>query len=494
MNPAGGHLIGLSHDGGMGPLATGCAVAAFSVAVIARLAVPALADTSVAPTPGISQVPGATSSASTMPQASPISPSPAATPSATTLGPSQPPPSLRPIPEPLPPAVRIAGSAALNSRVAVRLSHRLTNIKLGTDVAVVVRDAATGALIFSRQPTAPMHSASNMKLITAVDALTTMPASSAFHTSVFAGASPSDIVLKGQGDPMLTVTDVRQLADDTAATFASASSVTVHLDMTYFAPASLAPGWPASYVPSEAAAVSPLAYLGDYSASPQVKVLKSFVTELNAKGLHASVGPDAIVPAGTAMLADSAHHTLSQAIHLMLQVSENNIAETLFRHVAISRGLPPTWSGSQVAALQTLQSLGVSTAGLTLADGSGLSRADTVTAQSLVQVLALTRGAARAPYSDVYATDALPIAGKTGTLRAALGRFTSAVSRCVAGSARGKTGTLHDTVTMSGVTDSTDGSERIFSILVNQRPEQYPILATRQAVDALVATINGCYQ
>ena len=37
------------------------------------------------------------------------------------------------------------------------------------------------------------------------------------------------------------------------------------------------------------------------------------------------------------------------------------------------------------------------------------------------------------------------------------------------------------------------GPERIFAILVNDRPQRYSALSTRQAVDGLTATITGCW-
>jgi D-alanyl-D-alanine carboxypeptidase/D-alanyl-D-alanine-endopeptidase (penicillin-binding protein 4) len=84
----------------------------------------------------------------------------------------------------------------------------------------------------------------------------------------------------------------------------------------------------------------------------------------------------------------------------------------------------------------------------------------------------------------------LPVAGRTGTLATAYGRFVTPASRCAVGRVVAKTGTLHDVVSLSGVAISVDGRLRLFSILVNARPQRYPILATRQAVDALAAAIS----
>ena len=66
-------------------------------------------------------------------------------------------------------------------------------------------------------------------------------------------------------------------------------------------------------------------------------------------------------------------------------------------------------------------------------------------------------------------------------------------ARCAQGAVKAKTGTLFDTVGLSGIATRTDGSERIFSILVNDRPQRVSTLSTRQAVDGLAATVVGCW-
>ena len=87
----------------------------------------------------------------------------------------------------------------------------------------------------------------------------------------------------------------------------------------------------------------------------------------------------------------------------------------------------------------------------------------------------------------------MPVAGRTGTLDDRYGRFTTKQARCAAGAVKAKTGTLFDTIGLSGVAATATGGERIFSILVNDRPQRFSALSTRQAVDGLTATITGCW-
>jgi D-alanyl-D-alanine carboxypeptidase len=56
-----------------------------------------------------------------------------------------------------------------------------------------------------------------------------------------------------------------------------------------------------------------------------------------------------------------------------------------------------------------------------------------------------------------------------------------------------KTGSLYDTISLSGVAVTVAGGERLFSILVNHRPQRYSALSARQVLDGLTATITGCW-
>jgi D-alanyl-D-alanine carboxypeptidase len=61
-----------------------------------------------------------------------------------------------------------------------------------------------------------MRPASNMKIVTAVTTLAALGPQARFTTRVRAGATPTDIVLEGGGDPLLSTKDLRKLANATA--------------------------------------------------------------------------------------------------------------------------------------------------------------------------------------------------------------------------------------------------------------------------------------
>jgi serine-type D-Ala-D-Ala carboxypeptidase/endopeptidase (penicillin-binding protein 4) len=372
------------------------------------------------------------------------------------------------------------------------LAKRLGNPRLGPHVALLAVDAATGEVVSDRGGTERMLPASNMKIVTAVTTLATLGGQARFTTRVRAGATPADIVLEGGGDPLLSSTELRRLAKATAKTLPAGMPVVVHVDDDYFPDTGRAPGWTRSYIPSVVASVESLARLWDYSSDPSTNAANVFVARLQKKGIPATLGPDA--DAGeAAVIAETPGHTVDEAVRVMLRLSENNVAENLYRHVAKAAGLEASWDGGRQAAEQVLRNLGIDPSGLSLLDGSGLSRKDRVSPRFLVDVLRVARVTNPTPFTTMFESDAMPVSGESGTLDDRYGRFVTRQSKCARGVVHAKTGTLFDTIGLSGVTSTATGGERLFSILVNDRPQRYSALSTRQAVDGLAATINGCW-
>jgi D-alanyl-D-alanine carboxypeptidase/D-alanyl-D-alanine-endopeptidase (penicillin-binding protein 4) len=386
-----------------------------------------------------------------------------------------------------------AGAApAADPGVDALISQRIANPRIGSDVGLIVLDAATGSVVSDHGGEQLMLPASNMKIITAVDILATMGADARFTTRVAAGASIADIVLEGGADPLLTSSNLQSLARRTAKRLAADVPVVVHVDDDLFPATGRAPGWTTSYLPYVAAPVEALARLGDYSSDPSGNAARVFVAKLRSLGIPASLGGHADAGTG-ATLAAFDGHSVADAVAVMLSRSENNVAEVLFRHVARSLGLEPSWAGGRRAAMQTLARLGLDASGMTLNDGSGLSRKDRVSPRFLADVLRLARVTKPEPFTVMFLDDALPVAGRTGTLATAYGRFVTRHAICARDDVQAKTGSLFDTIALSGRARTATGGERLFSILVNDRPQRYSALSTRQALDGLTATITGCW-
>ena len=175
--------------------------------------------------------------------------------------------------------------------------------------------------------------------------------------------------------------------------------------------------------------MTPLARLGDYSRDPTAGALKIFRQRLETLGFTVQQGSEIDVAAEATALAAVSKHSATDAVHLMLRESENNVAEILFRHFAIAKGQPATWAGGQIAATATLAELGLDTVGLAIIDGVGLSRKDRFTALTLANVTRLSSTGDPARFAVMFDASAMPISGVSGTLDSKYGRFTTKQSR-----------------------------------------------------------------
>jgi len=395
-------------------------------------------------------------------------------------------------------------SSASLGYVSNSLSWRLPSYAYDKRVAGTliydVVDAATGRTVAARYAKIPAMLASSYKLITAVVALRVMSADTRFATDVV--QLPVDprhpsylrIALVGGGDGLLGSADLARMFKPIAALAKqqSATAVQVFIDDSLFAKPSLPKGWLPQYQLAEVAPVEALQRDGRRSFDTSDEVGKWFTTQLRTVGLKTVYGGRSTASGGAQPVAEFAGHTLGQLLHSMLMNSDNDIAEHVARLAAIADGEPPTWSGWQRTVGLELSNLGISTAGMHLYDGSGLSRADLVAPTVLVTLLRRALDSTHYPELSHLVVDApgdLPVAGLTGTLAA---RFTDSYSKCARGLVRAKTGFLTGVGSLTGLAKGVDGRLRLFTLIVNGQPPKTNPVPTRAALDDLAATIQGC--
>jgi D-alanyl-D-alanine carboxypeptidase/D-alanyl-D-alanine-endopeptidase (penicillin-binding protein 4) len=158
--------------------------------------------------------------------------------------------------------------------------------------------------------------------------------------------------------------------------------------------------------------------------------------------------------------------------------SQNQIAEALFRTVALERAGAGTPDSARAVVGRQLRAWGVTPErDAVVRDGSGLSRHDYVTPEALVRILDAVRR--RPDFRAFY--DALPVAGVDGTLRGRM-RGTAA-----AGNARAKTGTVDKSRTLSGYVTTRGGDLLVFSLLCNNYT--VPTREVERVQDAIVARL-----
>ncbi len=385
----------------------------------------------------------------------------------------------------------------LNRQIAADLRARLTNPRLGDDVAIQVRTPDGSGVIFTSQSTEAQMPASNMKLVTGLGALTSLGADRILTTRVALRASGTGIVLVGGGDPLLSSSNLDVLASRTVAALTAAAggvaptTARLFINDSLFSDGTRAPGWLSTYVPGEVTYVRALGRHGILVTDTAADAGAYFASRLKARGVAVTYEGRGAGSLG-ATVASIDGHDVGDAVSVMLRDSDNQVAETLFRHVALAHGQPATWAGGSAAARAVLVENGIPTTSLVLLDGSGLSRSDRLTATSMARLMALVQSGEDASLDGFVGW--LPVAGRTGTLAAGNSRFTTSPSKCAAGKVYAKTGTLTGAIALSGTARGWDGSSRAFSIIVNRPPtSRYSVLTIRQAIDGLAATITGCW-
>ncbi len=142
--------------------------------------------------------------------------------------------------------------------------------------------------------------------------------------------------------------------------------------------------------------------------------------------------------------------TIDQVLDRCNKDSQNLFAEALFKRMGRkTTGQPGSWENGSAAMRLFLRSrLGAKSATLVVADGSGMSRDNRVSARSLVDVI---HAMSRDPAMGKPFLESLSIAGQDGTLR---NRFADLKGTVVLG----KSGYINKVSTLSGLVVVTDPS------------------------------------
>lgn len=391
--------------------------------------------------------------------------------------------------------------------------------RVGTQLGVEVADAATGRVLYSRNPGALATPASTTKLATAVASLAVLGPDARFTTSV--RRANGGIVLVGGGDPTLAVygypasdyprpATLAALAAATARALKSSGHRVVSLgyDASLYGGEALAPGWtfggdvdsgnvtPIVALEADQGRLTRAGALEDSddpvnyrrrAHDPAVLTAAAFAALLGRDGIAVRGGPSPVTaPAGAATLASVSSPPLSQIAGQMLQESNNVIAENLARHVAIAMRMPATFGGAATAVMTEMRRLGVTTP-ISLVDGSGLSPEDGIAPATLVRIL----GVAAATPRLRPAITGLPIAGFTGTLSKGGSAF-GGISGAARGVVRAKTGNIANVAALAGLVYDRDSRLLIFAIMAPRLPGAQMLPAAARAIDSAAAALAEC--
>ena len=191
---------------------------------------------------------------------------------------------------------------------------------------------------------------------------------------------------------------------------------------------------------------------------PSRVTLELVAGALTRGGIDFASAPQlAQTPAGARVVWTHRSPALPKLLRDMWQPSNNLLAESLLDALA------PTRDAALDRERTWLQSIGVDPATTTLADGSGLSAYDRISARDLVTILTHDwNGPNRA-----IVLGALPVAGQSGTL---VKDFTAPP---LAGNVIAKTGTVNHTRTLAGYLLTPHGT-LIFALMINNWMDDGP--------------------
>ena len=183
-----------------------------------------------------------------------------------------------------------------------------------------------------------------------------------------------------------------------------------------------------------------------------------FIHELTDQGIVLS---DVATTCGTlptdAKFICSRTHTIDQILGRMMKESDNLYAEAMLYQIAASTGnRPATAKHARTLMQQLIRQMGLNPKGYRMADGSGLSLYNYLSAELLVRLL-------RYAWHNQQVYDllqpSLPIAGEDGTLKKRMkSPFTS-------GNVRAKTGTVTGVSSLAGYCTAANGHELCFAII-----------------------------
>ncbi|MFI5620978.1 D-alanyl-D-alanine carboxypeptidase/D-alanyl-D-alanine-endopeptidase [Streptomyces sp. NPDC051567] len=388
--------------------------------------------------------------------------------------------------------------AAASGGLAAALGPLLADPALGTTRTASVVDTATGQVLYESGAGEAMTPASTIKIATAVAALAALGPEHRMRTTVTPGAGPGQIVLVGGGDPSLTAQkkspagaggSLVALAADTARALKAAGTDSVSLgydDSLYTGPVR----HPIGANPNIAPVTALTADEGRQDASvsgpaertddPSGDTARAFTALLVERGVKVTGEPARVrAAAGAQPLATTLSAPLGGLVERMLTNSDNDIAEALARQTALAGGQPAGFEGAEKAVAARLAGLGLDVSGSRFADGSGLGRADKVSAGLLTGLLTKAADPQRPELRP--ALTGLPVAGFTGTLR-----NRNAGNSPAAGLIRAKTGTLTGVNSLSGTVVDPSGRLLAFAFLTANAPAPE---GAEKALDRLAAAV-----
>lgn len=352
-------------------------------------------------------------------------------------------------------SIEALGEPAWPGNVAGRIDRLLGNELFNrSQVGLMVYDLTADSAIYCHNERQLLRPASTMKVVTAIAAIDRLGGSFQFKTTLsYTGAIEDgvlngDVYLVGGFDPRFNSDDmgsfvdgIRRMGIDTIRGRIVADKSMKDADM-------LGEGW---CWDDDNPVLSPLLI------SRRDVFVKRFVDRLRDEDVVVEADTVAGRQPGGAYEVGTRTHTIDQVLMPMMKESDNLCAEALFYQLGASTGAhPATARDARTVVRRLVEKVGLRPSDYRIADGSGLSLYNYVTAELEVMLL---RYAYQNTNIYMHLLPSLPVAGEDGTLRRRMrGTFTS-------GNVKAKTGSVTAISSLAGYCTAANGHVLCFAII-----------------------------
>jgi D-alanyl-D-alanine carboxypeptidase len=353
--------------------------------------------------------------------------------------------------------------AALAPQSIPAVFDELLKVPTLANPAMIVIDGTTGQIIYEKNIFSQRKPASVMKVLAGAVTLEYLDPQSVFNTTISIAPENKTVSIQGSLDPWISL-------DHNVARKMQRASLPYMGFNTLSAVKKANGGSLKNYT---------VVYSNLYSQD--VANLKAFWAKRGFKPVFKAVSAEDTYAVQGDLIASENSPTVAEILDWMMLWSDNQLADRLAALASRAAGFPLNIKGVDIIFRTLLAQYQIDDSKLVVADASGLSKKNKITAKLMGELLYNVRKDER--YALLYKS--LPIGGVSGTLQS---RFTTTAPSAV-GLVRAKTGTLNGTATLAGYVQSTD-REYVFVTLADDIAKGNTALnKARAAIDRVLGRI-----
>lgn len=340
-------------------------------------------------------------------------------------------------------------------RLQARLEELIHHPMFETSqVGLMVHDLTSDSVIFRYNHRQLLRPASTMKVITAVTALDRLGGGYKYRTRLCANGKVEGRTLRGDlycvggMDPLFDNTDLKAFVESVRAAGIDTIQGRLIADLSFKDNDILGEGW---CWDDDNPMLTPLLI------GKKDQFMQRFEAELHAARITLTGNRTAgRTPLGVSVLCERTH-TIDEVLTTMMKESDNLFAESVFYQTAAASGQrPASASHARQQTRQLIKTMGLDPAAYKVADGSGLSLYNYVSAELEVAFL---KYAFRDDMIFVKLYSSLPIAGVDGTLKKRMKKTAAA------NNVHAKTGTVSGISSLAGYCTASNGHRLAFCII-----------------------------